>query len=106
MQPAETPDDATRATVEPRRRGLVQAPVAPLDEDGVQAAIIGTIAWAVGLVVMLLRGDAAPAWYTWTCVAGIGVGGLALVYLVRRRRVRRAQSTAQSNSTSSVSTVS
>lgn len=70
------------------RRGLTQAPVKPLDEDGVQVGILGTFAWVIAAVVLLVRGDAAPSWWLWTCWAGIGLGVLGLAYCWRRQSNR------------------
>ena len=85
------------------RRGLTQAPVEPLDQDGVQVGIIGTIAWTIAALVLLLRGGADPVWWLWTCAVGVAVGLVGLAYCVGRRGRRRPG--AQSNRTSSGSTV-
>jgi len=59
--------------------------------DGVLAVTVGTIAWAVALVVLL----AAHAWVTrhhatwWTATAAVGlVFGIGGTWWVRRRRAR------------------
>ncbi|TDQ55144.1 DUF2530 domain-containing protein [Actinorugispora endophytica] len=52
---------------------------------------VGSVAWAVALVVLLARGDdlaAAERWWIWVCVTGIGLGVFAFFYipwLLRRR---------------------
>lgn len=77
---------------------LTQAPVKPLDEDGVQVGVIGTLAWVVAAIVLLVRGVGGPGevavWWLWTCCAGVGVGVVGLAYCLGRRSRRR-----QSNST-------
>ena len=70
----------------------------PLDVDGVSAVIFGIVAWAVALVVLLLffrhsLSAHGATWWLWVCVAGIGLGLVALPYVLRRRAVyRRARS--------------
>lgn len=98
---AHTADDHAPS---PRRRGLVQAPVKPLDEDGVQVAALGTLVWAVASVVLLVRGDASPDWWLWTALFGTVIGMLGLGYCLRRKRARggaggRPPQTTQSNRT-------
>jgi hypothetical protein len=71
--------------------------IPPVDTDGVRTVTIGTVLWAVALVVMLpfkARLDAAgQGWWLWTCLAGAGLGLLGIEYTRRRRdaiaRVRR-----------------
>lgn len=70
----------------PRHRGLTQAPVKPLDADGVQVGVVGTIVWLIAAVVVLLRGDSAPDWWLWTCWVGVGLGVLGLGYSRLRKR--------------------
>ena len=45
---------------------------------------VGTAAWAVALVVVLIARDALPAgswWWVWTCVTGLAMGLFALWYV-------------------------
>ena len=80
-----TPLSSTRrgdAGVPPR--GLVQAPVRPLDPDGVQIALIGTAGWLVALALVWFVVDAAP-WWRWVCVAGVTLGVVGVAYCLRRR---------------------
>lgn len=66
----------------------------PLDVDGVKAAILGTIAFAVAFFVLLLfRSKLAESngqWWLWVCVTGVGLGLVGIGYGVRRRSVYRA----------------
>ena len=63
--------------------------VTPLDVDGVRAITVGTVLWAVGLVLCLLfrsqLASADLAWWTWVCLAGMLLG-LPGLWFVRRRR--------------------
>ena len=64
--------------------------VEPLDVDAVRTVQIGTVLWAVALVVTLVARDTLQdegrTWWIWTCVAGVVLGLLGLVITVRRRR--------------------
>jgi len=57
--------------------------------------VVGTAAWAVALVVLLIARDALPAgsrWWVWTCVTGLAMGLFALWYVpvLKRGRQRAA----------------
>ncbi len=57
--------------------------------DPLRPVLLGTVAWAVALVVLLLVGDALPAddrWWTWTAATGLGLGLLGCAAAVRRAR--------------------
>jgi hypothetical protein len=58
-------------------RPLRKAPP-PLQVDTTRVVLIGTAAWAVALVVLLLLGDRVDRMWTWTCVAGIGLAVIGL----------------------------
>lgn len=64
------------------------AQIAPVDDDGVVATIIGVIIWAVALFACLVGRDSlaerGKEWWLWTCAAGLGYG-LGMVVVVRRR---------------------
>ncbi len=66
----------------------------PLDVDGVNAAILGTVAFVVAFFVLLLfRSKLAESngqWWLWVCVTGAGLGLIGIGYGVRRRSVYRA----------------
>ena len=52
---------------------------------------VGTAAWAVALVVLLIIRDSLPAgqrWWIWTCVCGVAFGLFALWYVPRLKRGR------------------
>lgn len=79
--------------VDPKRGPrLVQAPVEPLDEDGVTAAVVGTIGFALAAVICWWQLDRLTArgqgWWLWLCVSGTVIGVLQYLYN-RRRRSRR-----------------
>ena len=63
--------------------------VAPLDVDAVRTVEVGTVLWAVALVVsLLLRSrltDDGRSWWIWTCVAGVLLGVVGIVITTRRR---------------------
>lgn len=77
------PSEPTRSDA-PRRRGLVQAPVRPLDPEGVQIALVGTACWVVALVLVSTVVDVA-SWWRWVCVAGVALGLVGAAYCLRRR---------------------
>lgn len=64
--------------------------VEPLDVDAVRTVQIGTVLWAIALVVTLVARDALQdaghSWWIWTCVAGVVLGLIGLVITMRRRR--------------------
>jgi hypothetical protein len=79
--------------------------VEPLDEDGVGAAAMGTILWAVALAVMIVLRDRLAAsgaqWWIATAACGVGFGLLGLLYATRRRSAyRSARARAAEGSTS------
>ncbi|MBP7973416.1 MAG: DUF2530 domain-containing protein [Candidatus Nanopelagicales bacterium] len=69
----------------------------PLDVDGVNAAILGTVAFVIAFFVLLLfRSKLAETngqWWLWVCVTGAGLGLMGIGYGVRRRSVYRAART-------------
>ena len=82
---------------EPEESRLIrQAEVPPLDIDGVQAAIIGSVLFAVATVVMafsypqlVAHGD---GWWLGVGVSGLALGLIGLGYTLLRRRRRRRRS--------------
>lgn len=75
-----------------RRSGFVQAPIRPLDEDGVVVAMIGTIGFALATAVMLILhtrlSEAGHGWWIWVGAVGTVLGVIGTIYC--RRRARRA----------------
>jgi hypothetical protein len=63
----------------------------PLQTNDVLLAVLGTAAWAIALVVLVLVGlPKADRWWQWVCVAGIGIGLFAIWFVPRQRRSRAA----------------
>ena len=72
----------------------------PLEANDLRVTVVGTVAWAVALVVTLALREQIPAssrWWIWTCVAGVGMGLFALWYVpyFKRARARKAQRRAE-----------
>jgi hypothetical protein len=54
-------------------------------------AVVGTAAWAIAFVVLLLAGlPREDRWWLWVCAAGVGIGLFALWYVPRLHRGRAA----------------
>ena len=86
MDHSPTPDSGS-----PTRGPLLkQAPITPLDEDGMLVALIGTGLWLVATVVLLIA-DADVRW-TRVGVAGVVLGLLGAGWIQLRRRRRPHQS--------------
>ena len=52
---------------------------------------VGTVAWAVALVILLILREQIPAgerWWIWVCVAGLVMGLFGLWYVPRLKRAR------------------
>lgn len=85
------PNDVSPDPIRPR--GLVQAPIEPVDDSGVRAAIIGTLLFAVATVVLAVRYTALVAqghgWYLGVAVAGTVLGGAGVLWTLRRSRSRK-----------------
>jgi hypothetical protein len=73
---------------------------APARADARKALLAGTVAWLVALVAGLLFSaqleDAGLGWLVWAAVAGsvIGVVGLIVVQVIRRRIMRQERGSA------------
>jgi amino acid transporter len=63
----------------------------PLVTNDVRVAVVGTVAWAVALIVLLLIGlPEDDRWWLWVCAVGIGIGLFAIWYTPRLHRSRAA----------------
>lgn len=84
-------EDSTPA----RRHVLVQATVPPLDEDGRVAGLVGTLAFAVALLVITIRDGMTAAGVNevnlWIAMCGLGVGLLFLGFCELRAWQRRGR---------------
>jgi Protein of unknown function (DUF2530) len=67
--------------------------LAPLDVDGVGAVVMGTVLWAVALVVLLVLRPSLEAsdsqWWIWVALTGTLLGIPGLAYTTRRRAAYR-----------------
>ena len=55
--------------------------------DPVRPAVLGTLAWSLALLALLLLDpDPAQRWWTWTAAAGVVLGGLGVLAARRARR--------------------
>jgi len=73
---------------------LVQAPVDPVDEDGVAASYVGTSVAALATVLLWWQ-DAwlvahGQGWWLWVAVTATGAGLLFIAYTRYRKRRRLA----------------
>ena len=63
----------------------------PLEANDPRVTIVGTVAWAVALAVLLVLREQIPAsdrWWIWTCAVGVAMGLFALWYVPRFKRAR------------------
>ena len=80
--------DATKPTSEQAPR---PSPPPPLEANDQVVIRVGTAAWVVALVVLLIvRGSLPPGqrWWIWTCACGIAFGIFASWYVPRLKRGR------------------
>jgi|GEM_PF-6891385 len=56
--------------------------------DPLRPLVLGTAAWAVVLLVLLVDDGAAPQWWTWTAAAGLVLGLAGCVAALRRARAQ------------------
>jgi hypothetical protein len=65
------------------------SPPPPLEANDQLVTVVGTVGWAVALIVLLIVGLPADArWWIWTCAAGLGMGLFGLWYVPRFKRIR------------------
>jgi hypothetical protein len=63
----------------------------PLEANDQLVATVGTVAWAVALVILLIVREQIPAddrWWIWTCAAGLAMGLFGMWYVPRLKRSR------------------
>ena len=63
----------------------------PLEANDQLVTAVGTAAWAVALVILLILREQIPAderWWIWTCAAGLAMGLFGLWYVPRLKRAR------------------
>lgn len=75
-------------------------PPPPLEANDRRVTVVGTVAWAIALAVLLVLREQIPAsdrWWIWTCAVGVAMGLFALWYVPRfkRARARKAQRRAE-----------
>ena len=64
----------------------------PLELDDTRVVLVGTVLWAVALVVLVVRdlaGLRVPGWWLQMCLAGIALGLLGLRFVARRKAAAR-----------------
>jgi hypothetical protein len=63
----------------------------PIETNERLIGVLGTAAWAVAFVVLLLAGlPHEDRWWLWVCAAGVVIGLFALWYVPRLHRGRAA----------------
>lgn len=94
---SDDPDHGSSST-EPRvgeHHLLEQAPVPPLDVDGLNVVTIGLVLFGLATVLgvvfhatLVARGH---GWWLWVAVCGFLLGLVGLAYCTRRRKQRRSE---------------
>jgi hypothetical protein len=56
----------------------------PLDVNGVLVIAVGTLAWLIALVVVLIVDR--DSWWLWVCVTGLGLGVIGIPTEARYER--------------------
>lgn len=60
--------------------------------NDVRIAAVGTVAWAIALIVLLVAGTpSGDHWWLWVCVAGIVTGLFGVWYIPRLQSGRERQ---------------
>lgn len=93
--PDRSPAERRQPNEPPEHHFLVQAPVPPLDVDGLSAGVIGTIAFAIASILtgvfypeLAQRGN---GWWLGLSLAGLALGLSGVGYALIRRRLRRSR---------------
>lgn len=94
LPPEPAPSVEPALSVEPGEHHLIQqAEVSALDVDGVQAATLGSVIFALAAVIMVIGYDrlvaAGDGWWLGVALSGLGLGLIGLGYTLSRRRRRR-----------------
>lgn len=83
---------------EPHHHALVQAPIDPVDEDGVAAAVVGTVISLLATGVTAWQyswlASRGQGWWLWTAVTATGLGVMFIAYALYRKRRRLAPAAA------------
>ena len=58
--------------------------IAPLSVNGVRVIVLGTVAWLVALIVVLIVDR--HSWWVWVCVTGFGLGLVGIPTQARYQR--------------------
>ncbi|MCW2812153.1 MAG: hypothetical protein JWP61_2611 [Friedmanniella sp.] len=85
--------EPVRSAPEPgEQHFLVQAPLAPMDADGIGLAAAGTVLFALASVLLALfrrsLTEAGHGWWLGVAVCGFGLGLVGLAYCLCRRTTR------------------
>lgn len=71
---------------------LRQAPVDPLDQDGVMVAALGTLTWCGATIILLLNRASlerqGTGWWLWVAVTGVVLGITGTGWCLRRKARR------------------
>lgn len=82
------PSRSVRRRDPERGPAVRRPPPEPLPYDGVGTVVVGTVLWAVALVVLLpfwnRLEDAGRLWWIATCAVAVGLGLVGLLYCKRR----------------------
>ena len=80
-----------------QHHALVQAPVDPVDEDGIAAAYVGTGVSALASVLLWWQygwlADRGQGWWLWVALTATGAGLLFSAYVRYRKRRRLTPTT-------------
>lgn len=84
--PADASESAIRAI---EASSLRQAPVPPVQDDGVRVFTIGTVLFALASLLLLVDGQRlSEAWWLDAAITGVGIGVVGIIYCVWRRNKR------------------
>jgi uncharacterized membrane protein (UPF0136 family) len=79
---------------EPHHHALVQAPIEPVDEDGVAAAVVGTMVSLLATGVTAWQNSwlasRGQGWWLWVAMTATCLGVMFIAYALYRKRRRLA----------------